>query len=101
MRIESLSNCGIKKVIAGGFSAAITMDQQVYVWGEGDFGSFESKQRLYMEGIDIVDCQIGKFSHNPSALALDKRGKVYSWGQNTLGQLGHGDQRSRKLPVHI
>lgn len=52
-----------------------------------------------MESIDIVDCELGKFSHNPPALALDKNGRVYSWGQNSLGQLGHGDQRSRKLPV--
>ena len=26
---------------------------------------------------------------------------MYSWGGNTLGQLGHGDQRIRKLPTQI
>lgn len=55
-----------------------------------------------MDGVDFVDVQIGKFSTNsPFAVALEKSGKVYSWGSNTLGQLGHGDQRVRKLPTQI
>jgi alpha-tubulin suppressor-like RCC1 family protein len=55
-----------------------------------------------MDDIDFTDIDITKFSNNnPYAIALDKSGKVYSWGSNTLGQLGHGDQRVRKLPTQI
>lgn len=34
-------------------------------------------------------------------LALDRKGKVHSWGNNTYGQLGHGDTTSRNLPTII
>ena len=65
-------------------------------------GIFDKPQKLYMDDIDFTDIEISKFSTNsPFAAALDKAGKVYSWGSNTLGQLGHGDQRVRKLPTQI
>ena len=55
-----------------------------------------------MDDVDFMDIQISRFStNNPFALAIEKNGKVYSWGSNTLGQLGHGDQRVRKLPTQI
>ena len=42
MKIESLSGLGIAKVIAGGFSAALSAQNQLLVWGEGDFGVFKT-----------------------------------------------------------
>lgn len=34
-------------------------------------------------------------------LALDENGKVYSWGNNAYGQLGHGDISNRSVPTKI
>ena len=34
-------------------------------------------------------------------IAIDEDGKVYSWGDNTYGQLGHGDNGSYVLPKKI
>ena len=54
-----------------------------------------------MDQVNFVDCQISKFQHQSTALAIDQAGKVYAWGHNSLGQLGHGDTRNRKLPTQI
>jgi hypothetical protein len=38
-----------------------------------------------MDKIDFIDLKIGKFSKKSFALALDSNGKIYSWGDNSLG----------------
>ena len=52
-----------------------------------------------MDKTEFVDCIISKF--DALAVGLDKQGKVFSWGKNDQGQLGHGDTRDRKLPTQI
>lgn len=92
------------RVIAGGFSAAViknAYEKQLLVWGQGNFGTFEQPQKLYMDNVDFVDVQISKFSHEAFAVAIEKRGRVYAWGSNVQGQLGHNDQGSRELPTQI
>ena len=105
MRVDSIRDMEVIKVVAGGFSAALIQNaysRQLLVWGQGDFGIFDKPQKLYMDDLDFIDVDISKFSVNsPFAIAIEKSGKVYSWGSNTLGQLGHGDQRVRKLPTQI
>ena len=49
VKIEALNGLGIAKIIAGGFSAALTTQNQLLVWGEGDFGVFKTPQKLYMD----------------------------------------------------
>ena len=34
-------------------------------------------------------------------VALTKSGEVYTWGENSKGQLGHGDKESRDTPTKI
>jgi alpha-tubulin suppressor-like RCC1 family protein len=34
-------------------------------------------------------------------VGLTKKGKVFSWGENNCGQLGHGDQEDRSVPTTI
>ena len=89
----------IKKVIAGNFSAAINYQNQILIWGKGKFGVIKSPQKLFMDKVEFIDCKISKFDGDDShAVSLDQNGKVYSWGNNQHGQLGHGDTRDRKLP---
>ena len=54
-----------------------------------------------MSQVSFLDCKISKFAHEASAYAIDSLGKVYAWGWNTQGQLGHGDIRNRKMPTQI
>jgi len=62
------------------------------VWGLGEFGVIKSPQKLFMDRVEFTDCKMSKYhENNCSALALDSQGKVYSWGKNRHGQLGHGD----------
>jgi len=42
IRLQSLIGQNISKVIAGSFSGSITYDGQLYVWGQGEFGSFKA-----------------------------------------------------------
>lgn len=72
-------------MIAGSFSAAIGPSNDIIVWGEGEFGVFDNPQKIFMDQVEFQDCFIGKFNQNASAFAISKEGKVYSWGQNSLG----------------
>lgn len=44
VRIDSIRDVDVIKVVAGGFSAALiqnSYERQLLVWGQGDFGTFE------------------------------------------------------------
>jgi len=47
---------------------------------------------------EIEKIQINKFSPISFSIALDSKGKVYSWGHNNNGQLGLNDTNSREFP---
>lgn len=51
-----------------------------------------------MESSDPV-FQITLSTSHQLALTVDER--VYSWGDNTHGQLGHGDRRVRTVPTLV
>ena len=88
--------------MAGTFSAAISSSDQILIWGQGEFGVIKSPQKLFMNKVAFVDCQISKYhSQRRSAVALDSNGRVYAWGKNDRGQLGLGDDRDRKLPTQL
>ena len=33
--------------------------------------------------------------------ALTKEGKLFTWGRNSYGQLGHGDKEHRQIPTKV
>lgn len=51
-----------------------------------------------MQNVNFIDLKIGKYSTKSFAIALDSSGKVYSWGENAMGQLGHGDYLNKSVP---
>ena len=72
--------------------------------GDEDIDKISVGKAMTERGLDpilLIDVAVGSDKIGAHTVACSTKGKVYSWGQNTLGQLGHGDQRSRKLPVHI
>ena len=42
IRIQALDRYDIKKVVAGDFSTALTYDNDILIWGTGEFGSISS-----------------------------------------------------------
>eukprot|EP00347_Sterkiella_histriomuscorum_P023139 403335798 len=100
IRIQTIDMFAVEKIIAGGFSVAITSQNELLVWGSGDFGVFQSPQKIFMEDVRFVDVSLSK-SYDSFGAAIDDQGFVYTWGQNQFGQLGQGDFRLRKLPTKI
>ena len=97
--LEELSFSQMAKIRAGAFSAALSGDGQLYVWGEGTFGQFYTPHRIKSaKSLDIAEFQI---SRGGLACVLSRNGTVYSWGVNEVGQLGHGDFQPRQTPQRI
>lgn len=97
--LEELSFSRMVKIRAGSFSAALSADQQLFVWGRGIFGEFYTPHRVKsVNKLDILDFQISK---GGIAALLTRKGTIYSWGYNDSGQLGHGDYKERPTPERI
>jgi|LauGreDrversion4_2_1035121.scaffolds.fasta_scaffold50187_1 alpha-tubulin suppressor-like RCC1 family protein len=88
------------KVRAGSFSAALTSEKEILIWGSGDFGQVQTPIKVCTEGVQFQDLSIGK-GRESFGVAVDTEGLVYSWGDNQMGQLGLGDFSARKLPTKI
>jgi alpha-tubulin suppressor-like RCC1 family protein len=88
--VEGLRDHHVTKVIAGCHSAAITTEEHIYVWGTSTFGQFLAPERS--SSIEkVIDASIGR----SSGAAVDRSGKVWTWGYNELAQLGLVDTEPR------
>jgi alpha-tubulin suppressor-like RCC1 family protein len=97
--IEELSFTRVYKIKAGYFSAALSSDGQLYVWGQGSFGEFYTPHRVKSaKKLDILDFQVSRAG---CAALLTRTGKLYTWGPNENGQLGHGDFEERATPARV
>lgn len=73
---------------------------QVYACGEGTSGRLgigeytdQSSPRLISELSTYVVRRVATSVGGRHAMALTADGKVFSWGDGELGQLGHGDNQ--------
>ncbi|XP_053109606.1 probable E3 ubiquitin-protein ligase HERC6 isoform X2 [Hemicordylus capensis] len=88
-------------------SLAICNNGKVFSWGAGTFGQLgtgELRERIIPKKIDglstlkVIQVACGNYH----SIALAKDGRVFSWGQNTHGQLGLGKEvSSRATPQHV
>jgi len=97
--------------VAGGnhFSAAVTEHGKVAAWGRGDFaqlglGSTEHQLvPVVVSGFEPDDCGrillLDAGENHTAALVED--GRLYTWGGNSDGQLGHDDDQPRLLPTAL
>ncbi|XP_026307639.1 E3 ubiquitin-protein ligase HERC2-like isoform X2 [Piliocolobus tephrosceles] len=93
--------------VAGGRHAtALTVDGEVFSWGEGDdrkLGHFSKmncdKPRLIeaLKTKRIRDIACGS-SHSA---ALTSSGELYTWGLGEYGRLGHGDNTTQLKPKMV
>ena len=85
LKLSHLEIHRITKVAAGGFSAAVTVTNQLIIWGTGQFGAFRTPQKVCMDDVRFCDIQIAKTEDDVFAAAVDINGTVYSWGENYKG----------------
>jgi alpha-tubulin suppressor-like RCC1 family protein len=91
----------VVKVKAGSFSAALTAEQDILIWGSGEFGQVQTPIKICpQEGVKFKDLSLGK-GRDSFGAALDIDGFLYSWGDNQTGQLGLGDFAARKIPAKV
>lgn len=95
--------------IAAGFNhaLAITKDGALYAWGgneEGQIGINSTENANYAsrvlnnEGTEPIYSIVDVSAGNSSSIAMDDGGNVYTWGLNSNGQLGIGNNASKSLP---
>ncbi|XP_023542275.1 ultraviolet-B receptor UVR8 isoform X1 [Cucurbita pepo subsp. pepo] len=108
LRIPSLSSGAVVSSVScgGAHVIALTAGGGVLTWGRGNSGqlglgdmvsSLEPKPVVGLEGCFITHVSAG-WSH--SGFVSDE-GKVYSCGDGSFGQLGHGDFQSRCFPDEL
>lgn len=97
IKIEEMSSMKVKKVACGQYTASITLEGSLYIWGTGVFGEYLSAKKIENIGGKIKDVCIG----SSFGLLLDEYGKIWTWGENTSGELGVGDYEPRTEPFYL
>nr|XP_022903495.1 E3 ubiquitin-protein ligase HERC2 isoform X1 [Onthophagus taurus] len=104
--IESIQHVFIKKVAVnsgGKHCLALSADNDVYSWGEGDDGKLgHGNKKDYdrpkvieaLQGYEIVDIACG----GAHSAAITSSGQLFTWGKGRYGRLGHGDSEDQTKP---
>lgn len=93
IEVKGLSK--VQQVSCSHHSAAVTMLGQLYLWGTGVFGEFLLPKLVLSER--ITQANLG----GCAGVAVDSFGRVWTWGSNSNGELGHGDYEPRKAPTQV
>lgn len=95
--------------VAGGSNHTIILksDGRVWTWGENRYGQLGNEETSeFMErvvpaqvkGIGGVIAIAGNYEHS---VALKSDGTVWTWGNNSHGQLGNGKNTNSNIPVPV
>jgi len=96
-KISTLEGIKITKISAYNHSAAISSEGDFYLWGTGAFGEYMLPHKITFIPNPVKDICLGSCF----GLALDKKGIIWSYGNNTSGELGLGDFENRAFPYPI
>ncbi len=95
------------KIAAGDYhSLGIDLRGRAWCWGFNGFGQLGSNAFDPQQG-DLVSVQgaVKTFCHisagSNHSVAIDKNGRVWSWGYNLYGELGDNSVTQRNTPVSI
>ena len=81
--------------------------RQVWGWGNNGVGQLgnnaivSQRTPVSILGAKKTFCEISNGVNQAFALAIDKNGRVWSWGVNGNGQLGNGTSISQRTPVSV
>jgi hypothetical protein len=97
----------VTRVSAGlGHSLAINDSGEMFSWGDNQYGQLGDGdvatqlapiQIPFFEEDEIIAVEAG----DTHSMALTQDGKLYTWGGNAYGQLGHDDLISRNTPAQV
>jgi uncharacterized repeat protein (TIGR02543 family) len=100
----------IRITLGARFSVTLTSNSRVYTWGEnssGQLGNGTNVSQSYPLDIssnfnleddeEIIDITSGGWH----VLAMTSKGRVFTWGNNGVGQLGDGTTIDKSLPLDI
>lgn len=60
IQLSELNFIRMTKIRAGQFSASLSVDNQLYLWGSGTFGDFYTPHRVKsVAALEIADFEIG------------------------------------------
>lgn len=100
----------VVQVNSGGkHSAAVSDDGVVFTWGLNDRGQLGTGDKIYRvtpQALVIKNGNEEVFFKEVSAgdgftIALDEKGRVWAWGDNSQGQLGNNSNTSSLTPLRV
>ncbi len=92
-------------------SIALASDGTIYAWGRNHLGQFgNGDPNMLFSNVPVAADMNGALAGRTiiqvaaganHSLALSSDGKVYTWGENILGQLGNGNTTNSNIPVAV
>ncbi|XP_076914924.1 PH, RCC1 and FYVE domains-containing protein 1-like [Bidens hawaiensis] len=106
--IDSLVNTNIEFVACGEYhTCAVTLSGDLYTWGAGQFGILGHGNEVShwvpkrvngpLEGIHVSFISCGPFH----TAVVTSAGQLFTFGDGTFGDLGHGDRESVSKPREV
>eukprot|EP00824_Muranothrix_gubernata_P000565 TRINITY_DN10685_c0_g1_i3.p1 TRINITY_DN10685_c0_g1~~TRINITY_DN10685_c0_g1_i3.p1 ORF type:complete len:477 (-),score=83.46 TRINITY_DN10685_c0_g1_i3:60-1490(-) len=105
--IEALSEVNVVEVACGLlFSAVLTDQGEVYTWGWGEEGQLGHDDTESLKSPKLVEGLRGmKMKHlgcgDFHMAAITEEGHVFTWGDGSFGQLGHGTADQVNAPKQV
>ena len=104
VQIGSLTNWS--QVSTGGrATVAIKTDGTLWAWGSNSFGQLGTNTTTLSSILSPIQINTNYWSkikiNVSSVLALNSLGQLWSWGSNSVGQLGLSDQTHRSSPTQV
>ena len=105
--ISGLACAGVTAIDAGDdHSVALAADGRLWTWGQGTFGALghetNESQHTPQQVAALMHTQIMSMAAGGHhTVALSAKGRVYTWGSNTDGQLGVGNCIDASLPCVV
>lgn len=88
LKIPSLKSKSIAKIAANNFSACLTAEGDIFIWGDSFLDARGNLERCLPRRIEapnkFVDINLG----SEFVIACDRNGLLYSWGSGSNGCLG-------------
>lgn len=96
VRVRSLEGVFMEKVACGNHTAGLSDKGELYLWGTGPFGERLLPWKVPLP-TPLRDLEVG----GCFGAAVDVAKRVWTWGTNSSGELGHGDFKQRRTPTLI
>jgi alpha-tubulin suppressor-like RCC1 family protein len=103
--IKTFDKMKMVSASAGDYHVVALADNgKIYTWGSGQYGQLghcNTSDQIVPRNVFFSqeDIKFVKVAASPShTMALTEEGKLYTWGRNQFGQLGHDDTKDQYFP---